>query len=98
MANELTNEIRFTAIDTFNALHPAQVLFGVYHLAEQCVTTEQQLRIPFSKIKIPKHLKTEYKTKIEEELLEPSLMLQDGDTVILLQNLGADFYVILGAI
>lgn len=98
MANELTNEIRLTAIDTFNALHPTQIIFGVYHLAEQVVTTEQQLRIPFSMIKIPKHLKTEYKTTVEGEALDPSLVLQDGETVILLQNQGAGFYVILGAI
>ena len=98
MANELTNEIRLSAMVTFNALHPTQVLFGVYHLADQVVTTEQQLRIPFSKIKIPKHLKTDYKTSAEGESLDPSLVLQDGDIVILLENLGAEFYVILGAI
>lgn len=84
MANELTNEIRLTAIDTFRALKPAEILFGVYH--GDSVTTEQQLKIPISKVKIPKHL------------TEGSPPLQDGDSVILLQNLGAAFYVILGAI
>lgn len=92
MGYELTNEIRLTAIDTFNALKPTQIYFGVYNQAEQIVSVTQQLKVPFSQIKIPKHLKLSGNETLD------ALALKDGDTVILLQNLGAEFYVILGAI